>query len=179
MYKKIFPLLFLAVFSFSCKDTKNDSAEPHLQNENVEESQLPITKKEVKGFKTNEENETYFELELALRNETGHEIKTFRLMTGLEMTYPGGEYHYYSGAPNTLEESEEWEAGTEKTFSIVINPNISAEGIAEESFQRTPAELTFNYDYSAMGDEGGYKYSDSFDVLEAWKEYQKELGVEE
>ena len=74
-------------------------------------------------------------------------------------------------------QSESWKPNTEKkVYHFKIN-KINDYNLSKELFKRTPQTLEFVYDYEAISVDGEYRNQNSFDILNYWIDYQKEIGL--
>lgn len=49
--------------------------------------------------------------------------------------------------------------------------------LLRKHFERTPANVNFEFHYKIKGVDGEYENSETFDILEPWKQFQRELGL--
>lgn len=202
-FLKYFLLLFV-ILSCNKKTTEPEVSNPETETI-IEKDSLELVKVYKCEFVTNPkyENETYFAYRFELRNNTNTAINYFRFGYEINVTFEDQQTLWKGGENSTKERcyiddkitgdvikngvqevsspkidfESLWEPNENKIFYISL-PDVRRyiEPFQKESFERTPASVTINLKFHSESIDGEVEQSQTIDLMDQWKNYQKKLG---
>jgi len=142
------------------------------------------------------ENTPYFSTTLVIKNNTANKMTSFKLSYILKAVYADGETEYWPYKSKNSEESmldkhlfnkfgsvnqdKIWNPKEIREYYLIgdaLSCDIPGTFISKKAFERTPVNFTLIVKYKGISVNGEYTQILSYDILDSWKAYQKELGL--
>ena len=195
--KKIITLFILSIIYTSCGNNKNEST----NNKEIEEQDFEIISFDNSGFHAEpnkKDKGSVFKTELIINNNTGNKITSFEMKYFIEGLFKNKKYEYFPGGGKgsrkdynelfkthfllpvakleDLEENQIWLPNEQRKFNLLVKGSLFSYFFKNEEFKRTPEKLNLVIKYEAISVDKEYYKMGNWDILEHWKNYQKEIN---
>lgn len=164
--------ILLSFLFFSCN--------PNNTSNSSENSSFKLTAEQFEIKKDNYSGGIYLEGSLTFTNQSGFDFTDLNTHQGaiLSIKYQDGKERkdIYCLAP----EQRTWKNNTSLVFKFeydVMMTRCNTMSFFQEDFKRTPAEATLSLTVLATDLDKEMPLQYETDILTAWKEYQKQIGL--